>query len=163
MIFMGSLLPPPPPLPSLAIANLPHSMYTGSNVKPPSLCSFLHNQYQSNMISFKDNGDKWEHYIFLEEPGKPEIETSYPRGTVPTKVLAFVVVPDAQNRDDCPNDNSPNNIRAIVHCAKYQDCTDAKEGSILTETWKMEYHLLRQSVNIFIELANTQGIDDDQL
>jgi hypothetical protein len=93
------------------------------------------------MISFQDNGDKPEHYIFPEEPGKPEITTLYPRGTVPTKVLAFVIVPDAQNRDDCPNDNSPNNIQAIVHCAKYQDCTDAKEGSILTETWKMEYHL----------------------
>jgi hypothetical protein len=44
------------------------------------------------MISFKDDGDKQEHYIFPEEPGKLEIETSYPRGTVPAKVLAFVVV-----------------------------------------------------------------------
>jgi hypothetical protein len=96
------------------------------------------------MISFKDDGDKREHYIFPEEPGKPEIKTSYPQGTVPAKVLAFVVVPDDQNRGDCPNDNPPDNIRAIVHCAEYQDCTDAEEGSVLTETWKMEYHPLNE-------------------
>jgi hypothetical protein len=100
--------------------------------------------YDWAMISFKDDGDKREHYIFPEEPGKPEIETSYPRGTVPAKVLAFVVVPDDQNRGDCPNDNPPDNIRAIVHCAEYQDRTDAEEGSVLTETWKMEYHPLNE-------------------
>jgi hypothetical protein len=35
---------------TLAIANLPHSTYTGTNVKPPPLCSSLHNQYQSKHI-----------------------------------------------------------------------------------------------------------------